>query len=378
MRRESDIVLPKWQPDSEVGKCPVCNTEFSFWFRKHHCRKCGRVVCAACSPHRITIPRQYIVQPPNPFEQEFGIAEMENPMARYLGGGEVVRVCNPCVPDPWTPSTNVRAAEGGDVATGLLAESGRNSDVSAGDHSERFRFIGQSTAPTGRSRAHSHQPSVPPLSRSIPGQGIPGAITAFRPSHRGIAPVPSPPPGRPGGHRYTQSTNSSFPTVAGVSGRPPVVAAPSAPAQPKPRREVREEDECPVCGTELPPGEQIRETHIQECIAARFSSSNPSHAARVQTPPPSDVDSVSGSTPQSNRPRATSYRPRGMALYRATEKDCLTEDGGAQECIICFEEFQPGDEMGRMECLCKFHRQCIRQWWDTKGAGSCPTHQLHE
>jgi len=378
-RRASDVVPPKWQPDSEVSKCPVCHAEFSFWFRKHHCRKCGRIVCAACSPHRITIPRQYIVQPPNPFEQEFGIAEVENPMARYLGGGEVVRVCNPCVPDPWTPNPNARAAEGGDMPAGLLAESERRPDVSVGDRPERYRLIGQSTASSGRSRAHSHQPSVPPFSRSIPGQGIPGAVPPFHPPQRGIAPVPPPPPGRSGGHRYSQSTNSSIPTMAGLSGRRSIVAAPSAPLPPLPRREVREEDECPVCGMELPPGEQIREAHIQECIAARFSCSTPSNAAPFQPPPPpTDVDSASGSTPPPNRPRATSYRPRGMALYRATEKDCLTEDGSPQECVICFEEFQPGDEMGRMECLCKFHRQCIRQWWDTKGAGSCPTHQLHE
>lgn len=67
-----------------------------------------------------------------------------------------------------------------------------------------------------------------------------------------------------------------------------------------------------------------------------------------------------------------------MALYKATEKDCTTEDGEPQECVICFEEFETGDEMGRMECLCKFHRHCIRAWWEKKGVGSCPTHQLHE
>ena len=37
-RRESDIVLPAWQPDSEVAQCPVCGNQFSFWYRKHHCR----------------------------------------------------------------------------------------------------------------------------------------------------------------------------------------------------------------------------------------------------------------------------------------------------------------------------------------------------
>lgn len=30
----------------------------------HRHRKCGRVVCAACSPHRITIPSAFVVKPP--------------------------------------------------------------------------------------------------------------------------------------------------------------------------------------------------------------------------------------------------------------------------------------------------------------------------
>jgi len=46
-----------------------------------------------------------------------------------------------------------------------------------------------------------------------------------------------------------------------------------------------------------------------------------------------------------------------MLVYHASEKDCVGEDGeGAQECVICFEEFAVGDEMGRLECLCKYHR----------------------
>ena len=37
-RRQSDIVLPRWQPDSDVTQCPVCGRFFTFLFRKHHCR----------------------------------------------------------------------------------------------------------------------------------------------------------------------------------------------------------------------------------------------------------------------------------------------------------------------------------------------------
>ena len=122
-----EYILPRWQPDTEVTHCPICHTQFNFWYRKHHCRKCGRVVCAACSPHRITIPRQYIVRPPPcPTGGPASMAtppraggsqvidltndEPSSPSASYrpgdtapnpaLGGGEEVRLCNPCVPDP--------------------------------------------------------------------------------------------------------------------------------------------------------------------------------------------------------------------------------------------------------------------------------------
>ena len=377
-----DVVLPRWQSDAEVTKCPVCRTEFSFWYRKHHCRKCGRVVCAACSPHRITIPRQYIVQAPANTvlenEQQAGpTSPAGRELGRNLGGGEIVRVCNPCVPDPWTPGT----AES--PARALPEQPRRRESADESRRPDRYRYIPappprQSSHEGGRARSQSHQPAASALSRSVPHSS--GFLLRNDPRNR-RPPLPPPPPG-PSGHRYSQSSSDATPAAlpSFTSARPSAVPSHSTPPQPKPRREVREEDECPVCGTELPPGPNLREAHIQECIAARFSSGAPSsyHQAPAPTHSYSTNDASGPSTPPAQRPRARSYRPRGMALYRATEKDCTNEDDEPQECVICFEEFQPGDEMGRMECLCKFHRSCIRQWWDTKGVGSCPTHMLHE
>lgn len=43
----------EWVPDGEVRKCPVCEVAlFSMFCRRHHCRRCGRVVCGSCSQHR--------------------------------------------------------------------------------------------------------------------------------------------------------------------------------------------------------------------------------------------------------------------------------------------------------------------------------------
>jgi hypothetical protein len=36
-----------WEDDAAVSRCPFCKQEFRPWtFRRHHCRICGRVVCA--------------------------------------------------------------------------------------------------------------------------------------------------------------------------------------------------------------------------------------------------------------------------------------------------------------------------------------------
>ncbi len=388
-RRDSDHILPRWQPDAEVSKCPVCLTEFHFFYRKHHCRKCGRVVCAACSPHRITIPKQYIVQPPSGSDGEDAVPSSPGGggavglFARNnLGGGDVVRVCNPCVPDPWTPESAASALEARQPAD---ASSRRRGSDQASLQPDRYRNILPPVPPlpdtSSRARAHTHQPPPTPFSRSVPQH-------PSNPQHR-AAIAPMNPPARSSSHRYSQSsgTHAPLPPTPQHS-RPPIPTAPSAPAPSRHRREIREEDECPVCGTELPPGTELREAHIQSCITDRFSASTssslPSSSLPNSAPPtrPSPGAIQTGPSPFSaetipTRPRATSYRPRGMAVYRATEKDCVSEDGEAQECVICFEEFQPGDEMGRMECLCKFHRGCIRRWWEARGGGSCPTHQVY-
>ncbi len=38
-----------WQPDEAMEQCTRCKTEFGFFNRRHHCRKCGRIFCGDCS-----------------------------------------------------------------------------------------------------------------------------------------------------------------------------------------------------------------------------------------------------------------------------------------------------------------------------------------
>jgi len=126
---------------------------------------------------------------------------------------------------------------------------------------------------------------------------------------------------------------------------------------------IPEEDECPVCHRELPPRtlpnvEALREAHINICITAHSTYSGTPGASSGEVGP-------DGTTPP-----PLSARRTGMFPYKATEKDCVD----SAECTICLEEFEVGVQMARLECLCRFHRQCISAWF-VNHPGRCPVHQ---
>lgn len=155
-------------------------------------------------------------------------------------------------------------------------------------------------------------------------------------------------------------------------------------SRPTPRPQLREEDECPVCHQALPPkgpdGSEVeREAHVESCIATHFSSSGPHPPASAATTAATAANAATPPQPAGSRPNLTGHRglagsfdmpssslhhrmrTPGMFVYHASEKDCVGQDGeGVQECVICFEEFAVGDEMGRLECLCKFHRVSLQ------------------
>ncbi|KAF2093620.1 FYVE-domain-containing protein [Rhizodiscina lignyota] len=478
-RRPSDIVLPRWQPDSEVTKCFVCGNTFGFFYRKHHCRKCGRVVCANCSPHRITMPRQFIVQPPPVIDLTDDLDGSPNRTSVYanpaLGGGAEVRVCNPCVPDPnfspppqdqppayqpsplqnflqhdpfWDATPESQNGHGGQQQSDPFPPTGGlqqpllpvpRPPPQPGDifRDRRISFNNPTTtadlwpppgfnAPQGATFGPNAgiPTSRPPqgfMSPPVFNDHLVAPRTSSR-SHRShhstgtvgaSASATSPTQPLQSGYRY-RSLLAPLPPDPPLSAPPlPVpprgMRPPPPPPQRQPRRQIAEEDECPVCSMELPPkgpnGETAdRERHVEDCIASHFvgssSSSQPQPASTATTDarpagsrpgllgaPASALSGASSSSAPSavspfanqhatGRVRAGSsaaaatgggdHQPRRrratgnrMLVYTATEKDCVGEDGEAAECIICFEEFEPGVELGRLECLCKFHRTVV-------------------
>jgi rabenosyn-5 len=73
-RKALEQTVVTWEEDAKVLKCPFCQQEFGSWsLRRHHCRICGRVVCAdartACSSEvglnvaaSKLLPRKFLMQ----------------------------------------------------------------------------------------------------------------------------------------------------------------------------------------------------------------------------------------------------------------------------------------------------------------------------
>ncbi|KAK4150347.1 FYVE zinc finger-domain-containing protein [Chaetomidium leptoderma] len=385
-RARPEVALPRWQPDSEVTYCPICGTQFSIFVRKHHCRKCGRVVCNACSPHRITIPHQYIVRPPGaprPLAQGPSLSLLDS-QGWYpeFGGGERVRLCNPCVPDPNTAPPQSRggqASSQNDLTSPVQAD-----DAALSNRWNYYFGAGAANDAQTRSRSATMQPGSssssrpphPPLRsnearilwgtppayyRPPPVSQTPHLFPGVTPRYRsmldvGNRPGPSSSAGAAGPSTASSSASRRFHSVV------------------PPRPQIAEEDECPVCHRELPPRtlpnfESLREAHITTCITSHSRyGGGPATTTTTTTTTPGGGDGDDPNLlllPSVSPPRRT-----GMFPYTATEKDCVD----SAECSICLEEFEAGVAMARLECLCRFHRACINAWWE-RHPGRCPMHQ---
>jgi FYVE zinc finger len=69
---------PPWIDNSARTKCALCNKTFGTFTLKHHCRRCGEIICDACSSHRKAVAHPAV-----------------NPKAEKPETGQL-RVCDRC------------------------------------------------------------------------------------------------------------------------------------------------------------------------------------------------------------------------------------------------------------------------------------------
>lgn len=160
--------------------------------------------------------------------------------------------------------------------------------------------------------------------------------------------------------RFSGLTQRPLPSVATEGGdeRPWLPRDQTRSSRP---RRISERDLCPICNHQFPPldetgNEGPREAHIRSCIE--------DHGPRVRSSSQADAPATQPQSPA---------LPVRMVAFTATEKDCLGHDSGAQECTICMEEYEVGQPLVRLECLCKFHKRCLVEWFERKK--ECPVHK---
>jgi hypothetical protein len=256
--------VPSWQEDDKAKECSICHTKFSLFFRRHHCRKCGRVVCGNCSSSKSTyLSTTYVVSPPS---QIF----LESPHVPH-------RTCDECMME----LEMIRAA--------LRPRHSR----------------------TRRSTTSDLGPFADVRGGRFPGTQ-PGITTVGRP------------------HRYSDSSSNSSSRVTTYDQT--LIQNVSVDPDDKHR--------CPICGKYIEYlTEELKEKHIASCIEeAEFGNQEERNNRMIISKLPEDPTAALG------------------------------------ECVICFEEFLPGNTVGRLECLCVYHEKCILDWFSRKGAGSCPVH----
>ncbi|KAJ8049790.1 Pleckstrin-likey domain-containing family F member 2 [Holothuria leucospilota] len=57
-KKPATDLSPVWVPDSEAPVCMSCHkNKFTAINRRHHCRKCGYVICSSCSTKRYLLPQ---------------------------------------------------------------------------------------------------------------------------------------------------------------------------------------------------------------------------------------------------------------------------------------------------------------------------------
>ncbi|KAM9922774.1 hypothetical protein OXX80_011759 [Metschnikowia pulcherrima] len=321
--------VPRWKADSASSKCYLCKTRFTLLNRRHHCRKCGQLVCAGCSAQSVRyFPGTYVLNAQN-------TPETAKSHIHY-------KTCDVCADE--IAMIRRTLSEEASTAPSAATETSRVSEASAGMISVPGAKIAYSGPKTAAKQAAKS-------SKQGPGQG-----TGTRSGEM----VP----------RQTDGdSDADLCPVCGVD----LWAQFTANNSPKSSQNAFE---------------SYKETHVSSCLVAydfahdnlRLSSPpGGSHARNrmlVYNIPPipcPSYETIKGGSSEgafSNGDASGSTPSNGT--FMGSEKDAFDE-----ECVICLEDLRPGDKVGRLECLCVFHYKCIKDWFNKKSYAECPVHFLH-
>ncbi|CUM66698.1 uncharacterized protein PRCAT00004376001 [Priceomyces carsonii] len=343
--------VAQWQDDSEAPSCGLCQSKFTIFNRRHHCRKCGKVVCGDCSTQEIKyLPNTFIVNPSN--------------IKKKLQLNELYKTCDECAAEVRMIR---RALFGGNFGMETPANGGERSDNNATDENDTFIDSSSSTKYATRTRTRLLRSSTQ------------SSLNVNR-------------------HRDNESDLNLCP-ICGTDLLKAYI-----------NEHKKKIDEISNIDFEA-----FKESHISNCLTAfdfnldhqRFNSPDQNDAQKhprnkmlVYNMPPipkpkyESIPNIEGSSfdtvkqcgffLENNEGQNTSNRETKIGsvesnstIHQTSEKQNI-DASLDHECVICLDELKPGDKVGRLECLCVFHYKCIKDWFNKKGYGQCPVHFFHQ
>eukprot|EP01130_Rhizamoeba_saxonica_P003912 TRINITY_DN1619_c0_g1_i2.p1 TRINITY_DN1619_c0_g1~~TRINITY_DN1619_c0_g1_i2.p1 ORF type:complete len:777 (+),score=111.87 TRINITY_DN1619_c0_g1_i2:641-2971(+) len=86
----------EWIADDAVSECMNCQSQFSLFFRRHHCRACGLIYCQQCSSQFVPLPDLQGHFPNEPDTVYFMAKQSLTDWVYGSKGEKCVRVCDGC------------------------------------------------------------------------------------------------------------------------------------------------------------------------------------------------------------------------------------------------------------------------------------------
>lgn len=90
------LVAPVWQDDNDVAECFLCHTTYSIFHRRHHCRKCGKVVCGDCSSQEMHYFDNTPIATPPPPDVSYPNDNGNRSRVRLSKPSEQYKTCDEC------------------------------------------------------------------------------------------------------------------------------------------------------------------------------------------------------------------------------------------------------------------------------------------
>ncbi|KAG0253179.1 hypothetical protein BG011_006505 [Mortierella polycephala] len=219
------VTKAKWESDARATGCRECHRKFSLWVRRHHCRRCGRVVCDRCSSHRATLHPSMVVYDPSSNE-----AHINHQAVSKRGTLQSYRVCDTCfVLGPVTARSLSAGSASGSSSGHMQSNSGQQLHYNRSYHGQTSTYPGAQSSSSPGQFDDSH--------------GVYQSYSGYTPDLTS--------------HSSSRSSSSS-----NLHPAPMVRNASSSSLM----------NECPVCGAilaGLEGGKAAQEAHVNDCLEGK-------------------------------------------------------------------------------------------------------------